>query len=199
MLSSDFKTLAEDKKFQIAETIHVSSDRIYKLLENLLQWAGTQTGNIPFNPEVFDLSDIIDLNHDLVRDLLVEKRTSLVKKSPDHVVAFADRNMVNTVLRNLLGNAIKFTEDGEICISVVTKNHHHEITIADSGVGIPYSRLINIFEIDQVRSTGGTRGEKGSGLGLLICKEFIQRNGGEISVKSTVGKGTSFTFTLPGH
>ena len=121
MLSSDFKTLADEKKLQIAETIHVSSDRIYKLLENLLQWAGTQTGNIPYNPEVFDLNDIIDLNHDLVRELLIEKKTSLIKKLPEDAVVFADRNMINTVIRNLLGNAIKFTENGEICISVAIK------------------------------------------------------------------------------
>ncbi len=197
LLNTDFRYLAEEKKMQIIELIHVSAQRIYKLLENLLQWAGTQTGNLTYNPEVFNLKELIQSNYDLVKEIMTEKNDIFIKNLPDDSVVFADRNMINTIIRNLLGNAIKFTENGEISITVKTRNSYQEITVSDTGLGIPEDKLNTIFEIDRVRSTGGTRGEQGSGLGLLICKEFVERNKGEIWVKDNAGKGTSFIFTIP--
>jgi signal transduction histidine kinase len=105
--------------------------------------------------------------------------------------------MISTVIRNLMGNAIKFTEEGEIKASVRRFNNHLEVSIADSGIGIPEKIQKELFEIDHKKSTTGTRGEKGSGLGLLICREFILKNGGQISVTSEEGKGTTFSFTVP--
>jgi signal transduction histidine kinase/ligand-binding sensor domain-containing protein len=197
MLSSDFWNLTDEKRRQIAEVIHISSLRIYSLLENLLQWAGSQTGNISYNPEVLALEEVINTNFELIKNFFEEKGNSFIQKIPEHTVVFADRNMLNTIFRNLLGNAVKFTENGTITIEVKMHDQFQEVTIQDTGVGIPEEKLIRIFEIDKVRSTGGTRGEKGSGLGLIICREFVQRNGGEITVKSHVGKGTTFTFTIP--
>jgi signal transduction histidine kinase len=128
---------------------------------------------------------------------LKEKGITLIKNIPENSLVYADRNMFDTIIRNLLGNAIKYTENGEIVIDVLSDNQHQVIDIKDSGTGIAEGRLKYIFEIDQSKSVKGTRGEEGSGLGLLICKEFVQTNGGEITVKSTPGKGTTFTFTVP--
>jgi signal transduction histidine kinase/ligand-binding sensor domain-containing protein len=197
VLLVEFKGLTEEKKQLFIEHIHESSKRIYKLLDNLLQWARTQTGNTRFKPEVFSLSEAIDSNYDLVIDTLKEKEIKLIKELPENTDVLADRNMIDTVIRNLLGNAIKFTEKGEISTHIKVNEEYLEISITDSGVGISENVLNRIFEIDQVKSTKGTRGEQGSGLGLLICKEFVQINGGDITVKSIKGKGTTFTFTVP--
>jgi len=197
MLSNDFKTLNDERKKQIADVIRLSSERIYGLLENLLQWAGTQTGNMPNNPEVFDLREVIDMNHDLIREQLAEKKNKLVKSLGDDNIVFADRNMISAVVRNLLGNAVKFTENGIITVEALANSHFQRVTVRDSGVGIPQEKLEQLFSIDRINSSGGTRGEKGTGLGLLICKEFVQRNGGELKVESEEGVGTSFTFTIP--
>jgi signal transduction histidine kinase len=197
ILLTKFRDLAEDKKLKFINAIFDSSHRIYDLLENLLQWARTQTGNIQYKPESFDLSEVIDLNYDLVKILLEEKEISFTKNINDNTIVFADRNMINTVIRNLLGNAIKYTEKGAISIDILIKGDFAEVNVTDSGSGISEAKMASIFDIEQGKSTSGTRGEKGSGLGLLICKDFVLINKGEISVKSVVGQGTTFTFKLP--
>jgi signal transduction histidine kinase len=197
MLLEKFKNLSEDKKQHFIEVIYDSSQRVFGLLENLLQWASAQTGNIRYNPEAFDLGELVDANFDLVKDSIAEKEIKLIKNQPDDTWVFADRNMINAVVRNLLGNAVKYTEKGEISVNIETRRDSLEMSITDSGIGIPENKLSGIFEIDRKSSTEGTRGEKGSGLGLLICKEFVQTNGGEISIKSIEGEGTVFTFTIP--
>jgi signal transduction histidine kinase len=197
ILLAKFQDLADDKKLKFIQVIHDSSQRVYSLLENLLQWARTQTGNIQFNPEVFDLNEVVDTNYDLAKDILDEKEIAFTKNSPKNILIFADRNMINTVVRNLLGNAIKYTEKGAISVNITRKGNFAAVNVTDSGTGISEAKMTNIFEIEQEKSTTGTKGEKGSGLGLLICKDFVQKNGGEITVKSVQGKGTTFTFTLP--
>ncbi len=197
MLSRDFNNLTVDKQKQIADVMHDSSVRIYSLLENLLQWAGAQIGNITYKPEVFQLKEIIETNYGLVKEMLKEKETCFVSTLPEDSGVFADRNMVNTIIRNLLGNALKFTDKGSVSVVIKTQNKYQEISVIDSGVGIPEDKLKRLFDIGQSRSTWGTRGEKGTGLGLLICKEFIERNGGKLTINSKQGAGTTFTFTLP--
>jgi two-component system, sensor histidine kinase and response regulator len=197
LLIEEFKELSEEKKLEFIVAIHDSSRRIYVLLENLLEWASTQTGNIRFHPEVFNLNEVFETNYALIRNKFEEKGIRFSKDLPNHTQVFADYNMISTVIRNLMGNAIKFTEKGEIKATVKPFNKHLEVSISDSGIGIPAKIQAGIFEIDHKKSTAGTRGEKGSGLGLLICKEFVLKNGGEIFVTSEEGKGTTFTFTLP--
>jgi signal transduction histidine kinase/ligand-binding sensor domain-containing protein len=197
ILRTKFQLLAEEKKLKFINVIYESSQQVYNLLENLLQWARTQTGNIQYNPDFFDLSELVDVNYKLVKNLLEEKEIIFIKNSPENTSVFADHNMINTVVRNILGNAIKYTEKGDISVDIKRNKDRMEISITDSGIGIPEEKMANIFEIDQEKSTLGTKGEKGSGLGLLICKEFVQINGGEISVRNTQGKGTTFTFTIP--
>jgi signal transduction histidine kinase/ligand-binding sensor domain-containing protein len=197
LLIEEFKELTEEKKLEFIGAIHDSSRRIYVLLENLLEWASTQTGNIRFHPEVFDLCEVFETNYALIRSKFEEKGILFSKDLSDNTQVFADYNMISTVIRNLLGNAVKFTEKGEIKAAIKPINNHLEVSISDSGIGIPAKILAGIFEIDHKTSTAGTRGEKGSGLGLLICKEFVLKNGGEIFVTSEEGKGTTFTFTVP--
>jgi signal transduction histidine kinase len=197
LLVEEFKELTEEKKLEFILAIHESSRRIYVLLENLLEWASTQTGNIRFHPEVIDLNEVLETNFALIKNKFDEKGIRFSKDLPDKTLAFADYNMISTVIRNLIGNAIKFTEKGEIKATIKPVNSHLEVSISDSGIGISAKIRAGLFEIDHKKSTTGTRGEKGSGLGLLICKEFVLKNGGEISVTSEEGKGTTFTFTVP--
>lgn len=197
LLIEDFKELTEEKKLEFIGAIHESSKRIYVLLLNLLEWAGTQTGSIRYNPAEFDLAEVIDLNYDLFRNQFEEKGTRFIRDVTGETRVFADYNMISTVVRNLMGNAIKFTENGEIKASIRQVNNHLEVSISDSGIGIRADVQNEIFKIDHKRSTSGTRGEKGSGLGLLICREFVLKNGGEIFVTSKESKGTTFTFTVP--
>jgi len=197
ILLTKFQHLTEEKKLKFINIIYDSSKRVYDLLENLLQWARTQTGNIQFNPVEFDIREVVDVSYDLVKDVLEEKGISFVRNAPENTIVFADRNMIDTVVRNLLGNAIKFTEKGSISVDIARYGEFMEVSITDSGIGIPQSKITGIFEIDQQKSTSGTRGEMGSGLGLIICKEFVHINRGEISVKSAQGKGATFTFTVP--
>jgi signal transduction histidine kinase len=192
-----FHELAEEKKLKFINVIYDSSQRIYELLENLLLWARTQTGNMSYKPEAFNLSEVIDLNYELIKVILEEKEITFSKNSSDNTIVFADRNMIDTVIRNLLGNAIKYTEKGAISLVVTRNGGFAEVSVTDSGTGIAEAKMATLFEIEQEKSTSGTRNEKGSGLGLLICKEFVQINGGEISIKSTPGMGTTFTFTVP--
>jgi signal transduction histidine kinase/ligand-binding sensor domain-containing protein len=197
LLTEEFSELTDEKKLEYAGIIHDSSLRIYILLENLLEWAGTQTGNIRFHPEVLDLNEVFETNYALIRNRFDEKGIRFVMDLPATANVFADYNMVSTVIRNLMGNALKFTENGEIKANAKITGNYLEVSISDSGIGIPAKMLAGIFEIDHKRSTNGTRGEKGSGLGLLICREFVLKNGGEIFVTSEEGTGTTFTFTLP--
>jgi signal transduction histidine kinase len=197
LLIEEFKELTEEKKIEFIGAIHDSSRRIFVLLENLLEWASTQTGNIRIHPEVFDMNEVLDTNYALIRNKFEEKGIRFSKDLPEIAKVFADYNMISTVIRNLMGNAVKFTEKGEIRVTIKAIVNHLEVSISDSGIGIPEKMQAEIFEIDHKKSTAGTRGERGNGLGLLICKEFVQKNGGEISVTSAKGKGTTFTFTVP--
>jgi signal transduction histidine kinase len=197
LLIEEFRELTEEKKLEFIRNIHYSSRRIYVLLENLLEWANTQTGNIRYHPEVIDLDEVLETNYALMRNKFDEKGIRFVKELPYDANFFADYNMISTVIRNLLANAIKFTETGEIKVSGRIKENHMEVSISDTGTGIPEKASAGIFEIDYRKSTSGTRSEKGSGLGLLICKEFVLKNGGEIFVRCEEGKGTTFTFTVP--
>jgi signal transduction histidine kinase/ligand-binding sensor domain-containing protein len=197
ILLKKFKDLAEDKKLKFIHAIFDSSHKVYDLLENLLQWARSQTGNIQYMPEAFNLDEVIDANYDLVKNMLDEKEITITKGSTDNIIVFADRNMINTVIRNLLSNAIKYTEKGTISVDIVLNGDYAEVNVTDSGTGISEAKMATLFEIEQNKSSAGTRNEKGSGLGLLICRDFVQINKGEITVKSVAGKGTTFTFTVP--
>jgi len=197
LLSGKYHKITDAKRKKYIDIIFDSVTRIYKLLENLLQWARSQTDTMPYQPEKFLLDELIKGNLELSVNQIKEKNLMINRDYPSGIKVYADRNMINTVVRNLITNAIKFTENGNINIKVHQSNQSVTFNIEDTGVGIPKLKLKKIFEIGKEKSTEGTKGESGTGLGLIICKEFIEKNGGKISVKSIENKGSTFTFILP--
>jgi len=187
-----------DRMRNIVNRIHNAGKNTSELLSNLLEWSRSQTGSIEYNPEKFLLKTIFDNEIDILIISASKKGISISVNSPGSMEVFADKNMVSTVIRNLISNAIKFTpENGNIRIYSEDKGEFIETTVADSGVGIDNNFLDKIFDIDFKTSTLGTNSETGTGLGLILCKEFIEKNNGNIFVQSVPGEGSSFIFTLP--
>jgi PAS domain S-box-containing protein len=194
--SEDFE---EEQRLELLGMIKTSSESAYNLLENLLQWARTQTERIQYSPTNLNLHDIIQQNVMLCLANAEKKNIEVKSKLDCQGTAWADFNMVNLIIRNLLSNAIKFTTiKGSIFISCSDLSEQKcLISIKDTGIGISQNNIKKLFRIDEYFSTTGTSGENGTGLGLIICKEFIEKNHGELIVESELGVGTNFSFTLP--
>jgi len=183
---------------EFVNIIHLTSKNAYSLLENLLEWSRSQTGRIQLRPENINLYNLVVENISLLTGIANNKDIKMVNEVKRDTIALADRNMINTVIRNLLSNALKYTsKGGTVKISSELKDDRAVIRIADTGVGIQEENLEKLFRIDINFSTRGTEDEAGTGLGLILCKEFIQRNKGEIEVASTFGIGSEFSFSLP--
>ena len=198
VLVSDFKKLDANKIENHLINISNSSKYAYNLLENLLTWARMQTNMMQYNPEKFIVNEKINESLELLKGAASKKNIKIEVNTDEEISIYADVNMFSTVFRNLVANAIKFTNENGI-ITIFTKRNENfcGITVKDNGVGISEEDIGKIFRIDSKHKTLGTKGEKGTGLGLILCKEFIEKNGGEIRVKSEVGKGSEFSFTLP--
>ena len=181
------------------ENINSSAHNLLALLHNLLEWSRVQTDTCSFNPVVISLDELITTNIKMTKEAMELKRISLRQtKSDSGLQIVADKNMIDTVFRNLLSNAIKFTgEGGQIDLKYWSTGNLACVAIIDNGVGIETSKIETLFEITNSKSTKGTNNEPGSGLGLVLCREFIAKNEGHIWVKSNKGEGTAFTFTLP--
>jgi len=178
--------------------INQSVKHLLDLLENLLTWSRSQRGRIKYDPVKFNLSNLIQENINLHKLLAEKKGIMLLSPGNDEVYAYGDRDMINSVIRNLMTNAVKFTDkDKSVEVRVQTKEQDIEISIVDEGIGIPEENMEKLFRIDEKFKSTGTAGEKGTGLGLIICREFVEKNGGEITVESTPGQGTTFSFTIP--
>ena len=145
----------------------------------------------------FEIQGVIQEIFPLFENALGEKGLKLVLDIPENLRIYADRNMIITIIRNLLTNAIKFTESGIIRVEAREYDRYFEIKVTDSGVGISQDRLERIFDIDKSKTTEGTRNEPGTGLGLLICKDFVEKHGGTIGVESKEGEGSTFYFRIP--
>lgn len=183
---------------EYAKIIKQSSQQTLDLLMNLLEWSRTQIGRVWFTPENFDLVDLIVENKMLFDVIAGQKAITINKVSPHEIAVFADKPMISTVLRNLISNAIKFTrEGGEINISAEKRAKDILVSVSDNGIGIARERLEKLFHIDESNSTFGTNNEKGTGLGLVLCKEFVENHGGKIGIESEEGKGSTFYVTLP--
>lgn len=181
-----------------AEVIHHSSQKALNLLTNLLEWARVQTGRIKFQPEFFNLKLVLNEVTELIADQASQKSVSVVSELPDDLKVFADKRMMATILRNLISNGIKFTpQGGKVSTHARIEQQKLVVSVRDSGVGIPKANLEKIFRVDTDLTTPGTQREKGSGLGLLLCKEFVELHGGEITVESEPGKGSTFYFWVP--
>jgi signal transduction histidine kinase len=198
LLMNHTSSLSTEEIQMLAKDLDKSLKNLFALLENLLQWSRSQTGNIEFKTEEFDLTKVLNENKKLLEKQAENKNISMEVKNTKPINAKADPNSISTVIRNLLSNAIKFTdEDGQIKMGVIEEKDRYVIKIADNGVGMPKEVANKIFRIDTKHSTQGTAKEKGTGLGLILCKEFVEKNGGEIWVKSEEGKGTIFSFSIP--
>ncbi len=168
----------------------------YSILLNLLDWSRSQTGQLNVSPQTINLKDIINENISNLQLPATIKEISINYESAEDIILTADKNMLNTILRNLLSNALKYTnKNGKVVVSTEFNPDHVTIFIKDNGVGIPGERLGKLFKLDMKNSMPGTQNEQGTGLGLKLCKEFVEKHGGTINVESTEGKGSIFFFT----
>jgi signal transduction histidine kinase/ligand-binding sensor domain-containing protein len=191
-----------DREEAIGQVDKAAGD-LLRLLDNLLQWTTSQTGGMPFKPERFDLSLAANESYSLAEPLARKKNISLDCSIPQGSWVKADRNMISSVFRNLLSNAIKFTPiGGKVTIELKHFSKEdapdcYEVSVSDSGIGIPKDRLGKLFRMDNTLTTKGTANESGTGLGLLLCYDFVMRNHGTLRAESETGKGSRFIFTLP--
>ncbi len=180
------------------DSLKNAADQTYNLLENLLFWSRSQRGKLVNDPEKINIYDLIIENLELLQTMSDNKQLEIDNRVDTDATAMGDRNMVKTVLRNLINNAIKFThEKGRIIIDYELREGMAEVSISDNGTGIQKQNLEKILNMKEYYTTFGTRREKGSGLGLNLCIDFIRRNNGELYIDSEYGKGSMFTFTLP--
>jgi signal transduction histidine kinase len=187
-----------EKIEKYVKVIHEVSVQTYTLLENLLEWAMVQTESNVFVPVTFNLSELFVEITDLHKNQASQKGTTLAIAIKSNVNMVADKNMITTMLRNLISNAIKYTRSGGlITVSGMADADMIKIIVADTGIGIKPENLDKLFQIEKKLSTSGTNNERGTGLGLILCKEFVEKHEGKIHVESEEGKGSRFVITIP--
>lgn len=198
LLINYFDSLSKEEIQTLAKDLDKSLKNLNSLLDNLLEWARSQTGNISFKPEPFDLTTVLNENKELLHSQAGNKQISIAQEQSTAITVSAHRHSITTVVRNLISNAIKFTPAGGQ-IKIRTSENHNDVivSIADTGVGMSESVIKNLFRIDSKHSTLGTANEKGTGLGLVLCKDFVEKNGGRLWVESKEGEGSIFYFTIP--
>jgi len=199
IMAEELPSLTMAQIQEIAVNMSKSATNLYRLLENLLHWSSMQQGIIPFNPETVKLLPVADESITMILEQAKVKGIEINCKIPDDLVVFADTNLLQTIIRNLVSNAVKFTSKrGKVSITAkATTESNIEISVHDTGIGMSQKLLGDLFKLDVKTSRKGTNGEPSTGLGLLLCKEFIEKHGGQIWAESEVGKGSSFHFTLP--
>lgn len=198
LLINHTDSLSKEEIQMLAKDLDKSIKNLFALLENLLEWSRSQTGSIEFQKEVFDLGALLNENIELLAGQAQNKNITVTSEGARELPVRAHRQSINTVVRNLLSNAIKFTPNGgTITLRLEQTGRDAVVSVADSGVGMSADVIKKLFRIDTKHSTRGTADEKGTGLGLILCKEFVEKNGGKIWVKSQEGKGSVFSFALP--
>ncbi|HEX6225340.1 MAG TPA: tetratricopeptide repeat-containing sensor histidine kinase [Chryseolinea sp.] len=198
LLINHTDSLSKEEIQMLAKDFDKSLKNLLALLNNLLEWSRSQTGNIEFTPESFDISALIKESKGLLCTQAQNKRISILDDSNLSARVTAHRQSLSTVVRNLISNSIKFTpEGGLIKLATKQKKDHVVVSIADTGVGMSQEVIDKLFRIDSKHTTKGTADEKGTGLGLILCKDFVEKNGGRLWVESEEGKGSVFYFTVP--
>jgi signal transduction histidine kinase len=198
LLINHTDSLSKEEIQMLAKDLDKSVKNLFGLLENLLEWSRSQTGNIEYKPEEFDINTLLDLNIELLKAQAQSKSITLRNSNTTPTHVHAHKNSVNTVVRNLISNAIKFTpKNGEIVLNIDSNGSETIVSVSDNGVGMSDDIIRKLFRLDTKHTTKGTSEEKGTGLGLILCKEFIDKNGGRIWVSSAVNKGSTFYFALP--
>lgn len=200
LLMTKVHSLSSNEIEHMISNVHSAAKDTFSLLENLLEWVKSQTGRIEFKPQLFNISEVINDVVSISENMALVKNITITTNISSPIMVYADKNMVSTILRNLISNAIKYTNrSGNISIEEDHRMDATVITVCDSGVGIDEATLQNLFKLSEKVSALGTENEKGTGLGLILCKEFIEQHNGKIWVESEPGKGSSFKFTLPTH
>jgi PAS domain S-box-containing protein len=198
ILKNEIDELSSEERDIFIGSVYESTRHIYNLLNDLLEFSKFYLGLIKIKPKEIDIKKMVDENLELLKRTAAQKGIRLQNNIDKNYMVIAEEDMINSVLRNLLTNSIKFTNKGGL-IDIYAKPDGSNlfISVADNGIGMDNSTLKTLFDINSKKSRPGTADEEGTGLGLILTKEFIEKNGGEISVKSEPGKGTTFTFTLP--
>lgn len=198
LLMNHTDRLSKEEIQMLAKDLDKSLKNLLALLNNLLEWSRSQTGNIEFKPETFDIAALLKENKELLETQAHNKRISVLEDVNGGIMVKAHRHSLNTVVRNLISNAIKFTPDGGLIkLSLQQSNGHVQVSIADTGVGMGADVIGKLFRLDAKHTTRGTANEKGTGLGLILCKDFVEKNGGKLWVESKEGEGSLFCFTVP--
>jgi PAS domain S-box-containing protein len=198
VMMENFDNFSNEEQLKMLDILKNSAKSTYNLLETLLNWAIIQTGNPVFQPELFNLTKCLSGTVDSILPTALSKNITIIYEPGADIFSYADPNMIQTVFRNLIGNAIKYTfRGGDIKVSVNDLGQKTEITISDNGVGMDEETRMNLFSQNKTSSKYGTENEKGTGLGLVLCKEFIEKHGGHIRVESEKGKGSRFIFEIP--
>lgn len=199
LLKEEYDEYSEEERKEIIQNIILSTENMSKLLQNLLEWSRSQMGRLSFNPEVFELQELIKENASLLNAQAAGKHIALKHESSGQSEkVFADKKMISTVLRNLISNAIKFTyPNGNVRIKTSRQNAYYKVEIEDDGTGMTQEEIDKIFDIGEKYKKSGTSNEKGTGLGLNLVMEFVEKNGGTLDVTSELDKGSNFAFTIP--
>jgi two-component system, sensor histidine kinase and response regulator len=194
----DFDSYERDRLRRLLRRMHTAAQTTYALLTNLLEWSRVESGALTPEPVNILLPNLIQANLHMLNQQAAQKQIALTSTMPEGLTIYADYRMIETVLRNLLTNALKFTNSGgSIEVSVCQRETQVEITVSDTGIGIPPDSLSKLFRIDSKYQRPGTASEEGSGLGLVLCKELVEKNNGTIRVESAVNQGSRFIVSLP--
>jgi signal transduction histidine kinase len=198
LLVENIQHYEKDELIRMMRTQRDSANRLYGLLDNLLTWARSQQQHIEYHPQKIDLQSLIMGNVMLLSPDAAQKHITLNNSIQEKMFVYADSHMLNTVVLNLLSNALKFTKpQGNIEVSATSNGQYVEVAVSDTGIGIPVEYLSKLFRIDTTYRQTGTANERGTGLGLILCQEFVERHGGRIWMGSDAGKGTTVKFALP--
>jgi signal transduction histidine kinase len=197
-LANDYDEINDSDKAELAGILQKSANKLTDLISNLFTWSTFQQGIISYSPTNFNVTKSLNENIEILKRSAADKHVVLNHAANSDLDIFADKKMVDSIIVNLITNAIKFSSpDSIVTISAREKDSLAEILIEDSGTGIPEDIQASLFKIDETKSLPGTDGEKGTGLGLLICKEFVEINNGNIWFESEVGVGSKFFVSFP--
>jgi signal transduction histidine kinase len=198
MLTVSAKNGDKNECVEYSLIVHQSTKRILNLLQNLLVWSRMQNGKMKYTPKLVRIDELISNTMMIIAPIAQNKEIKLDWNVNSDITATIDPNMIGSVLQNLVTNAIKFTErGGRVTVNAYTESNHLNFTVSDTGVGIGEEQLNKLFKLDKTSSSRGTDDEVGTGLGLIICKEFIESHQGKIWVESIPKEGSTFYFTIP--
>lgn len=202
LLMVSVETAPRSEIAELSQSVYRSAKNVFTLLSNLLDWSRLQLGRVKHKPKSLNLQEVIEQNFNFLAEMALTKEIVLKNNVTDQVLVYADEYMLNTIIHNLVSNALKFTPSGGLVtasasLSPQTTPSWVEVAIADTGIGIREEDLAKLFRLETFHTTTGTPGESGTGLGLIICHEMAHRNGGKIWAESVLGQGTTIRFTLP--